>query len=410
MRSGTGIVINKKLVETSTPAERVYELRDSKLKGFLLRVYPSGKKVYVCQYARGKRMNIGPADALTPIQARDRAQKILAEHYSGIDPMASRRASRALTLKEFLNGPYKEWAETNLKTKNMNADNVMRAFPDLLNKKLDDIRPFAVQGYINKTAKSGTKPASINRYVNSLKSVLSRAVALEFIRANPLAGVKQLHIDATSRVRYLDKEEEKALRAALDAREALIRRERISANMWRRERGYGEYPDLEAVSYVDHLKPLVLLSLNTGLRRGEALSLKWRNVELNRALLTLDAADTKNRKVRHIPLNKEALEVLRQWREQSHKDALYVFAGRSGGPLVYATRGWAKVLRNAGISEFRWHDMRHHFASRLVMEGVDLNTVRELLGHGDIKTTLRYAHLAPEIKAEAVARLVRKAI
>jgi site-specific recombinase XerD len=79
-----------------------------------------------------------------------------------------------------------------------------------------------------------------------------------------------------------------------------------------------------------------------------------------------------------------------------------VFAGKDGKSFVDIKTAWNKLLRDAGISDFHWHDLRHHFASRLVMRGVDLNTVRELMGHGDIKMTLRYAHLAPEHKKAAI--------
>ena len=88
---------------------------------------------------------------------------------------------------------------------------------------------------------------------------------------------------------------------------------------------------------------------------------------------------------------------------------MLVFPGTKGKRIVDVKTAWAKLLRQAGIESFRWHDMRHDFASRLVMAGVDLNTVRELLGHADLKMTLRYAHLAPEHKANAVEKLVQKA-
>jgi site-specific recombinase XerD len=82
-----------------------------------------------------------------------------------------------------------------------------------------------------------------------------------------------------------------------------------------------------------------------------------------------------------------------------------VFPSKDNTPFNAVKRSWSSLLKKANIEQFLWHDIRHHFASKLVMAGVDLNTVRELLGHSDIKTTLRYTHLAPEHKINAVQKI-----
>ena len=99
------------------------------------------------------------------------------------------------------------------------------------------------------------------------------------------------------------------------------------------------------------------------------------------------------------------IEVLQQWQAQSGGKPDLVFGAKWGGRLTNIKKSWGELLKDAGIENFRWHDLRHHFASKLVMASVDLNTVRELLGHSTITMTLRYAHLAPEHKANAVAKI-----
>ncbi len=105
-------------------------------------------------------------------------------------------------------------------------------------------------------------------------------------------------------------------------------------------------------------------------------------------------------------MNSEALDVLKRWEKQSSDDGL-VFASPSGGRFDNIQSSWEALTADAKLADFRFHDLRHDFASKLVMAGVDLNTVRELLGHGDIKMTLRYAHLAPDKLADAVAKIGR---
>lgn len=219
------------------------------------------------------------------------------------------------------------------------------------------------------------------------------------------ASLKQTKTDTHSKVRFLTPAEESALRKALDSREEQLRAARDRGNIWRRERGYLERPDLHQTHYVDHIKPMVLISINTGLRRGELFNLSWQDINFPQAVITIRSEFAKSGKTRHIPLNAEALEMLNLWRQQNCEEGL-VFPNKAGKRLSHVKRSWQRLLRQANISGFRWHDMRHHFASSLVMAGVDLNTVRDLLGHSDIKMTLIYAHLAPEHKAHAVAKLL----
>ena len=122
-------------------------------------------------------------------------------------------------------------------------------------------------------------------------------------------------------------------------------------------------------------------------------------MNFNRQLLTVEGRNAKNRQTRHVPLNEEAVSVLRSWREQCGS-GMRVF-----GVTIGFQTAWEKVVKRARISRFRWHDLRHHFASRLVQKGVPLNTVRDLLGHGSVGMSLRYAHLAPDQRREAVSKL-----
>ena len=164
-------------------------------------------------------------------------------------------------------------------------------------------------------------------------------------------------------------------------------------------------PEIHEEELSDHLMPMVLISMNTGLRRGELFNLTWEMINLSERYLILESGITKSNNSRYIPLNKEAYDLLIKLYNKTALKKGLVFPSKNNQPFNHVKRSWSSLLKKAEITEFRWHDLRHHFAGKLVMAGVDLNTARELLGHSDIKMTLRYAHLAPEYKINAVKKI-----
>jgi integrase len=397
--------INNTLISNLKPKNKPYEVRDDKVIGFLVRVNISGKLLYMCEFARGKRVTIGKVGVLTPAQARDHAREILADAIKGIDPRTSKKDSSAYTLYNFIEKDYAPWVLANRKDGVRTLARIKRCFYKLLDKKeLNQITPVLIDQWRTQRMKDGKKPDTVNRDIATFKAALSKAVLWGFIEKNPLGNLSLLKVDHSPKVRYLNKDEEIRLRSALELRQENIRQARASANKWRMERSYDPLPDFND-NLIDYIKPMVILSLNTGMRQGEIFNLKWRDIDFDKKILSVSGEYAKSSKTRHIPLNDEAFKVLLQWKEITLIKQL-VFESKEGNKFNNVRKSWLTVLKLADIQNFRWHDMRHHFASKLVMCGVDLNTVRELLGHSDLKMTLRYAHLAPEHKAQAVAKLL----
>ena len=397
--------ISAKLAETLQITREPYDVRDESLKGFLIRVYPSGIKSYVCEFARGKRQTLGRVGVITAVQARDKAKELLAS-YQLTGTVTPRRPVDKLTFKAFIEDEYRPWAEAHNKSADENLDRIRRLFFDEYGTKaLDEITASAVEHWQAARVKSGVRPSTVNRDLAALKATLSKAVQWGHLDRHPLARVRRLKTDSNPITRYLTEGEETSLRNALQARDVELRSKRVSANQWRQVRGYTLLETFSDAEYPDHLTPMVLLTMNTGLRRGELFGLRWADVDLENRNLTVAGSYSKSGKTRHIPLNDEAYEVLQQWQAQSGGKPDLVFGAKWGGRLTNIKKSWGELLKDAGIENFRWHDLRHHFASKLVMASVDLNTVRELLGHSTITMTLRYAHLAPEHKANAVAKI-----
>ncbi len=136
----------------------------------------------------------------------------------------------------------------------------------------------------------------------------------------------------------------------------------------------------------------------------EVSNLKWSDLDFQNNLTVL--SDTKSGKTREIPLNKAMREVLLSVPRHIKSD--YVFCNQEGRPYTDIRRSFNSALKKAGIEDFTFHDLRHTFASHMVMSGIDINTLKEILGHSTITMTQRYAHLAPSFKQRSMQNIVTK--
>jgi integrase len=277
-----------------------------------------------------------------------------------------------------------EWGKTNLRASTSKADqrimDMLKHNPIFANRKLDKISPFDIERF--KKERLQTKSRHGNRDHESFVS--KRAVDLEIGRIkrlyrlcmdwgycikNPARTVK-LFNEKTLRVRFLSPKEEMALVRACCA----------------------------------ELKPIVQVAYLTGMRRNELLTMTVRQVDFMNRQVFIPASMAKGARDRHVPLNDSALAILKRMVKKKDQEA-FVFGTSMGTLQKNLERMWRKAIRKSGVKDFRFHDLRHTFASRLAMKGIDLLRLKELLGHADIKMTLRYAHLIPSALLEAIQTL-----
>lgn len=395
--------ITQKLINSLEPQAKPYRVYDTDQPGFYIRVQPTGHLSYMITWGRNRERSLGRVGTLTLAQARTESARYLAEAHEHGEPLVVTEETKApaMTLRAFIDDVYLPWFKAHKKGYAKTLHTLTNYFTAIMDCRLDAITGRDLEQLRTAWLTTGNKPSTVNRKMGTISGAFSRAVDWEYLPSSPLDKIKPLKVDTKGQVRYLSKEESKNLRNALEVREHRACLERKSANNWRASRGKELYPDLEHSAFTDHLKPMILLSLNTGMRRGEIFNLKWPQVNFTTKVITVVGDTAKSSQTRHIPMNSEALNTLSGWRKQTAGDG-YVFASATGGRMEDVKSAWLALLAEACIVGFRWHDMRHDFASRLVMAGVPLNTVRDLLGHTDIKMTLRYAHLVPESKAAAV--------
>ncbi len=401
--------ISTKTVKRLQPDEKPYELRDDTLLGFLLRVQPSGCMTFYVEYRtedkRRNRYRLGSYPTMTVPKAREKAKDKLAGIVMGGDPQAEKKAAReaveALTLRQFIEGPYKDWAESNLKSHKPTLGRLLYGFTALLDKPLDSLCAFDFEK--NRQARLKSKPkskgkhgptkgATVNRDQAHLRAALARAVQWGHISTNPLAGVTKAREDKNQSIRAMTDTEETAIIAEFTARRA----KRIAE---RKERAAkGERPGPRVRRYLGFLEPLFILSTESGLRRGEALSLEWSEVDFTKRELTVKGEGAKSSQTRTVPLSARLQTTLTEWKAQTSATGP-VFPGATEDAL----RGqWIRVLRDAKVTGLRWHDLRHTFGTRMALSGASINVLKNIMGHSSITTTQRYLHSTADDARKAI--------
>ncbi len=231
-----------------------------------------------------------------------------------------------------------------------------------------------VEAYMTAGLAEGLKPATVNRRLACLKHMFRKAFEWGACSDEKLKHVRQVKFlkENNQRVRYLEPGECQSLIQVCE-----------------------KYPRLR------HLKPIIITALNTGMRRGEILSLKWEQIDLKKGFIVFD--DNPNGEKRQIPINEALSETLREMVRRIDSD--FVFVDSIGKPYKHIREAFASACRRTGLKDFRFQDLRHTFACHLVKAGIEIATVSKLMGHKSMAMTMRYSSLAPDHMKAAVNTL-----
>jgi len=269
--------------------------------------------------------------------------------------------------------PFKEFADKYLKEvvplmRSVRSETirVRRWVRDLGSRPLGQITRAELETWQRET-RLRCKPSTVNRELGRLRHMLNRAVDWGLLEENPMKGLKFLR-ENNARQRYLSLEEcERLVQGCISSR----------------------------------VQAIVVIALHTGMRLGEILNLRHRDLDFGSGLILIP--DSKNGEPRHIPMDSTIASLLADY--PRHPGSELVFANKAGGRFLEIRGGFKNACERAGISDLHFQDLRHTFASHWMMAGGDLYVLKNILGHKSIAMTQRYAHLSPEFKRAAVNRM-----
>ena len=344
------------------------EITDLACKGLVLEVRKSGGKTYYLRYTnhRGKQRQyrIGDATVLTLVQARSKCRSTLNQIANGQDPCELKAQSRAVpTFAQFIEDQYMPYVKSYKRSWETDVSLLKNHLLPRFNKRyMDEIARQDIVKMHSERKASGAAAGSANRLLIMMRYIFNLALKWEVpgVKANPCKGIPLME-ENNKMERYLSLEEA--------------------------ERLYGTVCKSEN-TMLQFIVPMLIL---TGARKREVLDAKWEDFDLSRRIWRIPIS--KSGKARHVPLSDGALNVL----ASMPRTGEWAFANpQTGKPYVSIFYAWDTARKTAGLSDVRMHDLRHSFASLLINSGRTLYEVQHILGHTQVKTTQRYAHLSQD--------------
>ena len=363
-----------------TPEQGNKIVYDDVVGGLGIRVTAAGARSFVLNYTtragRGRRFTIGSATDWTTTQARDEAKRLRREIDLGGDPLADIEAARAAPTIADLAARFDAAHLVRLRPATAAAYRGMfrhHIMPQLgESTKVQDITFADCDGLHRKLSKG--YPYLANRALAALSKALALSIKWGWRETNPCRGVERNR--EHSRQKYLNADEMTRLTKAL-----------------------AEFPDRDMA---DIFRMLLL----TGARKGEVLSMRWADLNLGESTWSKPPTSTKQNRAHVVPLSAPARQLLSEIEQRTGERSEFVFPSSLGPSHIgNIWRAWQRILRAAGISGVRIHDLRHSFASELASSGASLPLVGALLGHSAPSTTARYAHLYDDAQRAAVERV-----
>jgi integrase len=367
----TKLLLNKQSVGSADCREGAQKtcLFDAGCRGLMLEVRATGRKTYYLRYLddRGhqRQYRLGDARDLSLEAARRQADRLRARIIDGHDPAAARAEKRKTPrFEDFVGDFYLPFARS-YKRSVQTDESLLKnhLLPAFGRRYMDDLTRQEVQAFV--AQKSTThKPASVNRMLILLRFIFNQALKWEVagVSSNPTHGVRQMK-ENNQKERYLTEEEAQRLYLSVCQ---------------------SENPSLQYI---------VALLILTGARKSEVLQARWGDFDCARRLWRIPTS--KSGRARHVPLGDGVIETLQLVPRQPLTESVFPNP-TTGRPYTSIFSAWNAARKRAGLAEVRIHDLRHSFASALVNQGRSLYEVQKILGHSQIKTTQRYAHLANE--------------